>query len=294
MLSNKKLTLQEILKSFKLKIGVTWILVALENVLLALIPLLIGLAIDDLLAGQFNALTSLGVVMVVLTIVAVLRRIYDTRAYGSIRVELGKEVCERHADLEVSARNARLDMSRELVDFLEQQVPEVLTGVIQIIVALVVLALFHVYLAVSAFLVTLAMIILYSFFHGRFYRLNAALNGQMEQQVGLLGGGNPLNIFNHLKLLRKWEVKISDSEAILYGVIFLMVVVFILYNLWFGTSLPAITTGTIYSIISYSWSYVEAAIVLPWTLQSLTRLHEITERINKAEDASKAGEDASQ
>ncbi|NKB32464.1 MAG: hypothetical protein GKR91_05140 [Pseudomonadales bacterium] len=281
MLSDKKLTLQEILKSFKFKIGVTWILVALENVLLALIPLLIGLAIDDLLAGRFDALTSLGIVMVVLTFVAVARRIYDTRAYGTIRVELGKEVSSRHGKLEVSARNARLDMSRELVDFLEQQVPEVLTGVIQIIVSLIVLALFHMYLAVSAFLVTLAMIVLYSFFHGRFYTLNASLNGQMEQQVGILGGGNPLNIINHLKALRKWEVKISDSEAVLYGVIFLMVIAFILYNIWFGTSLPEITTGTIYSIISYSWAYVEAAIVLPFTLQSLTRLHEITERINR-------------
>lgn len=293
MLSDQKLTLQSILRSFKLKIGITWVLVALENVLLALIPLLIGLAIDDLLAGRFNALTSLGIVMVLLTFVAVARRIYDTRTYGSIRVELGKEVCSRHEKLEVSARNARLDMSRELVDFLEEQVPEVLTGVIQIVVSLIVLALFHLYLAVSAFTVTVAMIVLYSFFHGRFYKLNASLNGQMEQQVGILGAAKPVAILSHLKTLRKWEVKISDSEAVLYGVIFLMVIIFILYNLWFGTSLPEITTGTIYSIISYSWSYVEAAIVLPFTLQSLTRLREITERINGDRTASKLDSAAS-
>ena len=192
-------------------------------------------------------------------------------------MELGNEVSNRHESLEVSSRNARLDMSRELVDFLEEQVPEVLTGIIQIIVSLIVLAMFHLYLSVSAFLVTLAMIVLYSFFHGRFYQLNASLNGQMERQVGLLHTGNTAK-----------EVKISDSEAILYGVIFLMVIVFILYNLWFGTSLPDITTGTIYSIISYSWSYVEAAIILPFTLQSLTRLHEITERINSNPSASES------
>ena len=286
MLTDHKLNLQAILKTFKYQIGGTWALVALENTLLALIPLLIGLAIDDLLEGQFNELTSLGVVMVLLTIVAVIRRIYDTRTYGTIRVALGNEVSNRHESLEVSSRNARLDMSRELVDFLEEQVPELLTGIIQIIVSLIVLAMFHLYLSVSAFLVTLAMIVLYSFFHGRFYQLNASLNGQMERQVGLLDTGNPSKVFNHLRALRKWEVKISDSEAILYGVIFLMVIAFILYNLWFGTSLPDITTGTIYSIISYSWSYVEAAIILPFTLQSLTRLHEITERINSNPSAS--------
>ena len=100
MLTNHKLNLQAILKTFKYQIGVTWALVALENTLLALIPLLIGLAIDDLLEGQFNELTSLGVVMVLLTIVAVIRRIYDTRTYGTIRVELGNEVSKRHQSLE--------------------------------------------------------------------------------------------------------------------------------------------------------------------------------------------------
>lgn len=38
MLFEQKLTLQTILKSFKLKIGIAWVFVALENVLLTLIP----------------------------------------------------------------------------------------------------------------------------------------------------------------------------------------------------------------------------------------------------------------
>ncbi|MCG8414958.1 MAG: ABC transporter six-transmembrane domain-containing protein [Pseudomonadales bacterium] len=282
MLQNKELSLKQLLSSFKGKIGITWGLVGLENVLLALIPLFIGLAIDDLLAGNFDQLMGFGSVMIVLIFVAVGRRIYDTRAYGTIRVQLGDELQQRHAELPVSARNARLNMSRELVDFLEEQVPQILTALIQIIVAFFILAVFHIYLALSALGVTLAMIILYSFVHGRFYRFNASLNGQMEQQVSILELSQPREVLNHLLSLRKWEVKLSDTEAVLYGVIFIMVTVFLVYNLWFGTSLPEVTTGSIYSIVSYSWTYVESAIVLPYTLQSLTRLSEITERINSS------------
>ncbi len=104
----------------------------------------------------------------------------------------------------------------------------------------------------------------------------------MELQVGVLELKKPKPLLEHLRSLRRWEVKLSDTEAGLYGAIFLMVIAFILYNLWFGTSLPDVSTGTIYSIVSYSWSYVEAALVLPYSMQSLTRLHEITERINKS------------
>lgn len=282
MLQDKELSLKQLLSSFRGKIGVTWGLVGMENILLALIPLLIGLAIDDLLGGNFNQLLNLAVLMIVLVFVAVGRRLYDTRAYGTIRVELGDELQQRHAELPVSARNARLNMSRELVDFFEEQVPEILTALIQIVVAFFVLAFFHINLALSALVVTVSMIVLYSFVHKRFYRLNASLNEQMEKQVSILERKKLKDVLSHLLDLRKWEVKLSDTEALMYGAIFIMVILFIVYNLWFGTSLAEVTTGSIYSIVSYSWTYVEAAIVLPFTLQSLTRLSEITERINRS------------
>ncbi len=40
----------------------------------------------------------------------------------------------------------------------------------------------------------------------------------------------------------------------------------------------------IFSIVAYSWEFVEAAIMLPMTMQSLTRLNEITARINNVEE----------
>ncbi len=281
MLQNKELNLKQLLSSFKTRIGVTWGLVGLENILMALIPLLIGLAIDDLLAGTFDQLINLALLMAGLIAVAVGRRIFDTRAYGTIRVELGDELQDRHKELPVSARNARLNMSRELVDFLEEQVPSIITSIIQVVVAFFVLAIFHLNLALSALSITVGMLLLYALVHSRFYKLNANLNGQMEKQVQILEIASAAEIREHLRSLRRWEVKLSDTEAILYGVIFFFVILFLVYNLWFGTSLPDVTTGSIYSIVSYSWTYVEAAIVLPFALQSLTRLSEITDRINK-------------
>ena len=67
-----------------------------------------------------------------LVVVSVVRRIYDTRVYGTIKVELGLRLLERRQGLGVSVRSARLDMSRELVDFLENEVPLLFTSVIQL------------------------------------------------------------------------------------------------------------------------------------------------------------------
>ncbi|MFC3119789.1 hypothetical protein ACFOHS_21805 [Jhaorihella thermophila] len=35
-----------------------------------------------------------------------------------------------------------------------------------------------------------------------------------------------------------------------------------------------------FSIVTYSWDFVEGALILPATLQSLSRLSEVTARIN--------------
>ncbi len=258
----------------------TWSLVIVENILMALIPLLIGFAIDGLLAGEFQELFLMTGVLILLTVVAVLRRIYDTRAYGTIRVALGNALIGRNPDQAVSTQNARLDMARELVDFLEEDAPEILTAVIQIAVALIVLYSFHAYLTLSAVTVLVAMIMVYSLFHGRFYRLNAALNEQMERQVSVLEAREQRSLSRHLSALRLWEVRLSDTEALVYGLIFVLQIVFIAYNLWLGTTIADMTAGRIFSIVAYSWEYVEAAIVLPIALQSLSRLREITNRLN--------------
>lgn len=274
------LGLGALLRAFWGRISVTWTLVLGENVLIALVPLAIGWSIDGLLAGRTSELTMLIALLAALGVMAVLRRVYDTRVYGTIRTRLGARVHRRSHGLRVSTTNARLDMARELVDFLEIEAPELITAVIQIVVSLTILTIFDTRLGLTAAAAILVMILFYAFFHRRFYRLNAALNGQKEKQVDIIGKGSGLGVFRHLRALRRSEVALSDTEAFLYGGIFLAQIAFIAANLTIGAGLPGITAGRIFSIAVYSWDFVEAALMLPVTLQTWSRLSEITARIN--------------
>lgn len=118
--------------------------------------------------------------------------------------------------------------------------------------------------------------------HNQFFRLNGGLNNQLECQIKVLNRGNAQSARTHLKRLRFWEVKLSDTEAILYGAIYVLIAIFMAYNLWVSTSISDIKPGKLFSIVSYSWEYVEAAIMLPITLQSWTRLKEIQTRLNNS------------
>ena len=248
---------------------------------LALIPLFIGFAIDGLLAGQLAALLQLIGVMTALIVISVIRRAYDTRVFGTVRVALGASQTVRAPDLPVSTQNARLGMGRELVDFLEVDLPQAMAALVQLVISVIVLASYAPALGLAAAGALIAMMMIYALFHRHFYRLNGQLNLQAERQVGILASCDPRRLLAHLSRLRGIEVRISDAESILYGMIFVVLLGLVVFNLWYATLTLAFTPGSIFSIISYSWEFVEAALALPMTLQGWSRLSEIIDRINQ-------------
>lgn len=277
----KALSIQELFRSFPLQIGTTWLLVLTENVCMALTPLFTGYAIDGLLASENRNLFMLAGVLISWSILAVVRRLYDTRAYGTMRVEMGKRLDRQYPDLAISTKKARLDMGIELVDFLEEDVPVFLTAAVQIAVTLVILALFNWRFSVAAVLLSMGMLLVYLAFHKRMYRFNAGLNNQIERQVHILEARSHKHLLAHLRSLRRWKVRLSDAEALLYGGVFSFMITYIVYTLWLSTQLSHMTVGSIFSVVSYAWEYIEATEQITALLVLGPRLREITGRLKR-------------
>jgi hypothetical protein len=282
MLNEGPLTVLALLRAFRWRITLTWLLILCETALTALVPLFIGFAIDGLLASDTQALFQLIAVLTVLIVVSVIRRAYDTRVFGTVRVEMGKAQAARAANLPISTLNARLGMGRELADFLEADLPLAMTSFVQLIISLIVLYIFDPMLALAGASSVAIMLVIYSLSHARFYRLNGQLNQQTEQQVGILETRKPQRLMTHLTRLRGIEVRISDTESIIYGGIFVVLLGLVVFNLWYATANLSITSGTIFSIVTYSWELVDAALAFPMALQGWSRLSEIMQRINQA------------
>lgn len=281
---DRPLTLGGLFSVFWPRVSVTWGLTLLEVGLFTLIPLLIGFAIDGLLAGTFTAFWQLGAALAALILLGTLRQVWDTRAYGIMRVELGKTLARRSPDLPVSRLSARMGMGRELVDFLETEAPASMTAIVRLLAALVILLGFHPVLALVAGGCLLSVLAVYGLAHNRFYRLNGALNEETEKQVRVLETRSLPRLGAHLLALRRSEVRVSDTEALVYAVIFTLLSAVVMFNLWFATQQIEITAGRVFAIITYSWDFAEATLVLPMTLQSMSRLGEITARINQTKD----------
>ncbi|PWI31931.1 ABC transporter permease [Vibrio albus] len=273
-------TIRSILIHHKSKVIITWLMVALENALTVVLPLFIGFTIDGLLRNNASDLYFLAALLVLIIVVSVARNFYDTRIYGAIRVEVGEAVDKKMSHHLLSVRNARLNMSRELVDFLENDIPPLMTAVIQLIASVIILTFFHLNFGVSALIASTIMLMVYALFHDCFIRLNHSLNNQTERQVTVLSCKPFRGVRVHLERIKRREIMISDAEAVLYGLIFLVLFGFVITNLWLSARLNSPTAGQIFSVVTYSLEFLEAAVMLPITLQTLSRLSEISQRLN--------------
>ncbi len=275
------LSLRAIIKRFYIRIGLTWTLVLIEHASMACLTLLIGKAIDGLLSNSYIPLLWLIALFVFLEIIATMRRFYDTRAYGTIKAILAMELAENQQHLAISTQNARLDMLRELVDFLEKKIPEAMSALTQMLVICIILFQIYIYLGFSVIIMAVLTLAAYALFHKRFFRLNAMLNNRAEQQVRIVGLQNLSKLSLHIQRLRKIDIKISDTEAISFWLIFTIQSAFIIINLLLSAQIENASVGDIVIIISYSWEFFECCILLPMNLQIFSRLQEIMQRINQ-------------
>jgi ABC-type multidrug transport system fused ATPase/permease subunit len=246
------------------------------------LPLLLGFTIDGLLEREFAPFWQLCLILALLVVVAVVRQLIDTRIFGTMRVALNQVLADRNKGLSVSALNARVLMARELVDYLEEEMPILMAAVVQLVASVVILFTYHWALAIFAVSAGMAMLVIYGKFHDRFFRLNRAINARSEKQVRILETRTGPAFGRHLRLLRHWEVRLSDTEAIVYGLIYAVLMLLVVVNLGFTALVMVASAGAIFAIVTYSWEFMDAAFNLPEALQQWSRLSEIIERINKA------------
>ena len=74
----------------------------------------------------------------------------------------------------------------------------------------------------------------------------------------------------------------SDAESVVYGLIFAVLLAMLGFNLWFGATKTGSSPGRIFAIVTYSLELLQSSVMLPAALQSLTRMNEITNRINQS------------
>ena len=168
--------------------SITWGLLLIEACLLLLFPLAIGFSVDTLMQQQYTGLLSLGGLSLAVLIIGAGRRFYDTRTYAAIFQDLANSLVqhEKAQKAPTSQITARINLLYEVIEFLENTLPLLLTNLIGFVGVILIISLIDSYVMSLCIISSILIIGIYATTRHKIFDYNQQQNDELEQQVTVL------------------------------------------------------------------------------------------------------------
>jgi len=272
----------QIIRPRRFGVAGTYTLTLLENACTIAYPALTGRAVDDLVHREFTGLGWLVGVWLVHLVLAFVRQRVDTRVFMGIYADVASHIVhvqqeQGHGTSKVSAR---VEMVRDIVGFFEKEVPAMVHNVLAVVGSLAMLFTYDADAGFIAMAVLPPMFVVNAWYWRRALRLNRTINNQIEREVDDIASGSAFRVGRHFRLLRRWRVRLSDTESWTWGITELATIVALVLILVDFTRSPAFTAGAIYAVLAYIYDYLEGLNQVPTVVNNLARLRDVRHRLS--------------
>ncbi|KAA2235695.1 hypothetical protein F0L46_17845 [Salinarimonas soli] len=271
----------EAIRPFQTRIGLTYFLTFVEDLLELSYPWATGLAIDGLLAHNYWQAAPIIVAWMLRSMFGCFRQMYDTRLYTSVYNAIVTDTILRQRARGVPATtvSARSAMSREFVTFFEKEVPVIFTSVVGIVGSALILFYYDLIIGAVTALLFVPVYLINRVYSRRSLKLNTGLNDQLEREVDIIETADPEAIRQHFIGVQTCRVKLSDAEAFNWTTVEVLSIAVFIAVLVRATYLPSTETGDIFAILVYVWRLMENLDNVPTIVQQIARLVDIRTRI---------------
>ena len=277
------LTLGGLFRHNRRRMLLTYALFNLENLLRLAQPLVLGWAINGLLAGSYRGLVwFIGQHLAHLAI-AMFRQMYDTRAFTAIYTDLATRLVseQRSQGLELSIVAARSAMSRNYVEFFELHVPMVIRAMYSIVGALIMLAIYDPVLVLYCLGLLLPAFWLNLYYSRKTLALSGRLHDEYEREVDVIEQGEESLVREHYRAVADWRIRLSDAEAVNFSLMeFFILAVLVLSLIHFCTGENPPPAGDIFAVFRYVLMFIMGMDTVPRLVQQLSRLRDIGTRVS--------------
>jgi ABC-type multidrug transport system fused ATPase/permease subunit len=181
----------------------------------------------------------------------------------------------------VSATAARASLLVEFVEFLENSMPSIVTSTIGLVGILGIIFTLSrpIFWAAVGLFVFMSLVYLVSGQKNFYY--NQQYNNQYEQQSAVLYEKTMVNIESHFQKMMHWNIRLSDLETLNYGLIWLGIIALLVYAPIVVINSGITNYGLVFSTLMYVFQYIESVVILPFFIQQIIRLQEISGRLNQ-------------
>ncbi len=271
----------QLLRQYRYQVGFTYCLLLGENSLRLLQPLLLGIAVNDLLQNSQQGLWWFVAGHAGMMSVQYTRQLYDTRVFSRMYAHRASGLVQqqRHQAVETSRIVARASLSRQFISFIEQQVPSLVTALFSCLGGILMLACYQTSLLFACLLLAAPVALLNIFFARSLRQVSCELHDRWEDEVHLIESGSDADIHRHYQGLAKCWIRMSDLEARTTGLTELMILSLMAWALVSVCRIPDILPGDIFAVFRYLMMFVVGIDSLPRLVEQVARLRDISRRL---------------
>lgn len=285
------MTILQVIKKFKLPIAIVLSFVLLENIAWIIEPTFFGNLLDALINKYYSKekvnlmLPLLIWVMIYLLNVAggTLHRFYSGTIYPRIYADTATSVIKYSAAKGHSASKtfARAELANEYIVFLKERLPEVTWQISATFGAIIALFFYDWRIAALGLGVIVPIAVINNIYRKNVVTLQKDLHDTREEQYRVVETGDisKINQFYHNLILP--HSKIARWSSIDYLIIKILLLFIFIGVLFIAVDVDNFSTGKIYAIVAYIWTFIASTDYIPGLMESLTAVRELNTRLKE-------------
>jgi ABC-type multidrug transport system fused ATPase/permease subunit len=221
------------------------------------------------------------VVFLVNSIVGAVRRSVDQRIYLTMFTEIATDVARlgQERNHPVSRIAARAELSREYIAFFQYRLPELLEQFIAIGGAITALYFFDWRIAMTCTVIAIPLGAMTRFSNRRILRFQTSVHDQQERAYDVFARRDIEQVRSYYSQLAAPQLRIANWGALNFGIVRIALLAIFVAVLYIAIDLDDFTTGNIYAIVAYLWTFVTSSEYVPELMQSWTSLKDISRRV---------------
>lgn len=285
------MTLKQIMAKYRYQIGMMLVFVLIENIAWIIEPTFFGKLLDALI-GHFydheavNYLLPLMVWIIVYLINVVggaLHRLFTGSVYSKMYAEVATKVIEeseRHGD-QFSKMLVRSELVKEYIAFFREKLPEALWQLSASAGAIIALFFYDYRIA----LVCLAVVVPVAYVNNNNRKhvamLQKDIHDNQEELYSLLEHRKTSKIHGFFTNMIGPRTRIARWNAFSYSVVKVLLVIIFIVVLFICVDVDNFSTGKIYSIVAYLWTFIGQTDYLPDLMESLGSIKDLNTRFTR-------------
>jgi ABC-type multidrug transport system fused ATPase/permease subunit len=294
MKSRNTLQLSALLVRFRKGISVAIGLVIIEHVAWIIEPAVFGKVIDALIERASGQTVNLRETLQPLFIwvgvfminsgTGVIRRIVDQRIYLTMFTQLATDISSVAVEKKFrpSKTAALAQLSEQYTTFFQYRIPEIIEQIIQIGGTVIALAIFDWRLSLTCLTIVFPLLLINRIYIKRVGAIQKDVHDTYEDTYDIFSKQKPEEVRAYYKKSANLKQKIANWGALNFGVMRVMLLGIFLVVLYISIDLDDFTTGSIYSIVAYIWTFITSSEYLPELMESWTSLKDISRRLKEA------------